>query len=192
MARLKKQIRFAILQRDNFACRYCGRRAPDVVLHVDHIEPTSRGGTDDPANLTAACEDCNGGKRDTLIAFPEWLKKIQTARERDALLHVQFYCRNSDCPAREIDVYLKDYDSTLADFLCTKRGGRCPICGQSRMAVHSAMTAEEFEKYREKEARSSVLIQRHFRDHGAFISSEVLCSSPTIDDLFEPRRMQHD
>ncbi len=27
---LSKRQRFAILERDDFACRYCGRRAPDV------------------------------------------------------------------------------------------------------------------------------------------------------------------
>lgn len=54
--------RFEILARDNFTCRYCGRRAPHVQLHVDHVHPVSRGGTDDPLNLVAACVDCNMGK----------------------------------------------------------------------------------------------------------------------------------
>lgn len=56
-------LRFDVLSRCNFRCVYCGRPAPDVVLHVDHIHPVSKGGTNDRLNLTAACEDCNMGKR---------------------------------------------------------------------------------------------------------------------------------
>jgi hypothetical protein len=59
--------RFNVLARDGFRCRYCGRAAPDVVLHVDHIYPKSKGGSDDPSNLGAACADCNTGKRDKVL-----------------------------------------------------------------------------------------------------------------------------
>lgn len=61
MAITTKQ-RFEILKRDGFACQYCGRKAPDVKLHVDHIVPVSAGGTDDEGNLATACQDCNLGK----------------------------------------------------------------------------------------------------------------------------------
>lgn len=56
------RTRYEVLRRDNFACRYCGAKAPYVELHVDHVIPISRGGTDDEWNLTAACVDCNLGK----------------------------------------------------------------------------------------------------------------------------------
>ena len=56
------RLRFHVLQRDGFTCRYCGRHAPDVQLHVDHVVPRSQGGRDDPTNLVAACKDCNLGK----------------------------------------------------------------------------------------------------------------------------------
>lgn len=56
------RIRYEVLRRDNFACRYCGAKAPYVELHVDHVISVSLGGTDDPWNLTAACVDCNLGK----------------------------------------------------------------------------------------------------------------------------------
>jgi hypothetical protein len=55
-------VRFAVLFRDDFTCRYCGRSAPEVVLHVDHRLPRSRGGTDDLDNLVTSCADCNLGK----------------------------------------------------------------------------------------------------------------------------------
>lgn len=59
--------RFDVLARDSFKCRYCGRAAPEVVLHVDHVIPLALGGADSEANLVTACFDCNEGKRDGLI-----------------------------------------------------------------------------------------------------------------------------
>ena len=55
-------LRFHILRRDHYTCRYCGARAPDVALHVEHIKPVVKGGTNDPDNLCAACVRCNIGK----------------------------------------------------------------------------------------------------------------------------------
>jgi hypothetical protein len=59
---VSKRLRYEVLRRDNHACRYCGAAAPDVALTVDHVIPTSLGGKDEPANLVAACIDCNSGK----------------------------------------------------------------------------------------------------------------------------------
>lgn len=59
---VSKRLRFEILRRDNHACRYCGRSAPEVELTVDHVVPVALGGSDDPTNLVAACRDCNSGK----------------------------------------------------------------------------------------------------------------------------------
>lgn len=63
---VSKRLRYEILRRDNHACRYCGAAAPDVKLNVDHVIPTSLGGSDKPENLVAACADCNGGKTSSL------------------------------------------------------------------------------------------------------------------------------
>lgn len=59
---VSKRLRYEILRRDNHTCRYCGGVAPDVVLTVDHVQPTALGGSDLPENLVAACKDCNSGK----------------------------------------------------------------------------------------------------------------------------------
>lgn len=64
---VEKRLRYRVLERDGFTCRYCGRSAPDVVLHVDHRWPQSKGGLDTLDNLATACEDCNRGKRDDPI-----------------------------------------------------------------------------------------------------------------------------
>lgn len=59
---LSKRLRFEVFKRDSFKCQYCGRSAPEVLLHVDHITPVSKGGTNDILNLVTACADCNLGK----------------------------------------------------------------------------------------------------------------------------------
>jgi len=59
---ISKGKRFEIFKRDGFTCQYCGRRPPDVVLEVDHIDPRCSGGTDQEINLITSCWDCNRGK----------------------------------------------------------------------------------------------------------------------------------
>lgn len=60
---VSKRLRYEILSRDGFTCRYCG--ATDVPLHVDHVLPLALGGTHDSSNLATACADCNSGKSST-------------------------------------------------------------------------------------------------------------------------------
>ena len=62
-------LRFEILKRDNFTCQYCGRNVKNhnVSLHIDHILPRKKGGTDKPENLITACQECNLGKADVLL-----------------------------------------------------------------------------------------------------------------------------
>ena len=55
-------VRFEVLQRDGFRCRYCGATPGEAHLRVDHVTPVSGGGTSDEGNLVTACERCNLGK----------------------------------------------------------------------------------------------------------------------------------
>lgn len=59
---VSKRLRYEVLRRDDYACRYCGAKAPDVALTVDHVVPEALGGQGDPGNLVTACADCNAGK----------------------------------------------------------------------------------------------------------------------------------
>jgi hypothetical protein len=56
---ISKSLRYAILERDGFACRSCGATN---CLEVDHIIPRSKGGLTVEANLQVLCADCNRGK----------------------------------------------------------------------------------------------------------------------------------
>lgn len=59
---LSKRLRFEILKRDGFRCRYCGATPDQRLLHVDHVVPVAEGGTNDALNLVASCQPCNSGK----------------------------------------------------------------------------------------------------------------------------------
>jgi 5-methylcytosine-specific restriction endonuclease McrA len=62
------KLRFEVFARDEFTCQYCGRSAGEgVILQIDHIKPTSKGGTNDKDNLITACKECNMGKSDSLL-----------------------------------------------------------------------------------------------------------------------------
>lgn len=76
---IPKSLRFEVLKRDRFACQYCGSKAPDVVLHIDHIHPVSEGGADDLLNLVTSCAGCNLGKGARLLDDQSRLEK-QRAR----------------------------------------------------------------------------------------------------------------
>ncbi|MCV7708669.1 HNH endonuclease [Micrococcus luteus] len=67
---ISKRTRFEVLRRDNHTCRYCGAKAPDVELQVDHVIPKAIGGSDQPDNLATACLDCNSGKASTTPDAP--------------------------------------------------------------------------------------------------------------------------
>ena len=62
--KVSNKMRFAIYQRDNNRCRYCGRR--NVVLEVDHIIPIAKGGKSTMDNLQTLCHDCNVKKGDKI------------------------------------------------------------------------------------------------------------------------------
>jgi glutaredoxin len=63
------RLRFLVLNRDNFACKYCGRTALDGSrIVVDHIKPKASGGDDSIENLITSCEDCNLGKADVILS----------------------------------------------------------------------------------------------------------------------------
>jgi hypothetical protein len=72
---ISKKTRFEVFKRDSFTCQYCGRSAPDVVLHADHIQPVSKDGEDDVLNLITSCVDCNAGKSDRLLSDDSVVKK---------------------------------------------------------------------------------------------------------------------
>lgn len=61
--RVMPALRWQVFQRDRWKCVACGRAShDDVILHVDHILPRSRGGSDTLENFQTLCDRCNLGK----------------------------------------------------------------------------------------------------------------------------------
>lgn len=86
---ISKKLRFEVFKRDGFACQYCGKKAPEVILHVDHVNPVSKGGKNDILNLITSCSDCNLGKgprelddSTTLAKQHEQLEELNEKREQ--------------------------------------------------------------------------------------------------------------
>jgi hypothetical protein len=83
---ISKKLRFEVFKRDSFTCQYCGQSAPNVVLHIDHIHPVSKGGKNTILNLITSCLACNQGKRDTLLnddtALVKQQKQMEAMQER--------------------------------------------------------------------------------------------------------------
>ena len=62
---ISAKTRMKILDRDNYTCQHCGATVADGVrLHIDHIKPISKGGTNEISNLQVLCSKCNLAKND--------------------------------------------------------------------------------------------------------------------------------
>ncbi len=59
-----RTLRFKVLREFKYTCLACGRKPPDVEIHVDHIKPRSKYPELelDQNNLQLLCKDCNLGK----------------------------------------------------------------------------------------------------------------------------------
>ena len=79
------EVREYLLEKWDRTCAYCG--AKGVPLQIEHIQPSSKGGSNRISNLTLACQCCNQQKgatsiEDFLRKQPERLKRIQAQAKR--------------------------------------------------------------------------------------------------------------
>lgn len=112
-----KRLRFAVFARDNFTCRYCGKQSDSVELHIDHIIPISKGGSNDESNLVTSCVPCNLGKSNTLLeqAAPNETDRLRLAQE----LHEQ---KQAAKRAKKILKARAARYQDLINFLCESTG----------------------------------------------------------------------
>lgn len=59
---IPRKLRHEVFKRDGYRCRECGATNKETRLHVDHIKPVAKGGTNDLSNLQTLCEECNRAK----------------------------------------------------------------------------------------------------------------------------------
>lgn len=125
---LSKKLRFEVFKRDKFTCQYCGKSAPDVLLHVDHITPVSKGGKDDLLNLVTSCADCNLGKGARLLTDDTAVKKrkaqldeLQERREQLEML-LAWHRSLAELDQQVIDELAKFWDDLVPDYSLNEHG----------------------------------------------------------------------
>lgn len=63
-----------VLKRDNFTCRICGIRDPEI-MEVDHILEKYKGGKNFPENLQTICPNCHRRKTNSFLKNKKFLVK---------------------------------------------------------------------------------------------------------------------
>lgn len=193
-------LRFRILQRDDFTCRYCGAKAPDVKLEVDHIVPVSRGGNLRSDNLITACWSCNQGKKarelteeqvarysipeppKIVVLRPRKEPKVRPMREpRPAKVLLNVYSEGGSylgkqwfghVPVSETWTYLPD-GRFIGEFICTN-------CGFHNTYEHDSCSCRRLQRERDR--------------NGGYTDSELarwqeesVCDCYECDDCWERR-----
>jgi hypothetical protein len=66
-----------VMKRGHWRCEYCHTQKVIVItLHIDHIIPKSKGGTDDLENLCCVCIQCNQHKSAAIDVYDPELDQI--------------------------------------------------------------------------------------------------------------------
>lgn len=79
---------YRIFERDTFTCIYCGKSSieDNIKLHIDHIYPLSKGGSNNIDNLVTSCKYCNISKNASLNKeLIERVKNIVKERNKKML-----------------------------------------------------------------------------------------------------------
>ena len=100
-------LRWQVLERDKFTCQYCGQKAPDAKLEVDHVLPVVDGGDDSPSNLNTSCYACNRGRSGLSIRLRRM--KYDASRTAKACIYIPKEAFASD----KILAYLKTQEKSV-------------------------------------------------------------------------------
>ena len=127
---LSKKTRFEVFKRDSFTCQYCGAKAPDVILEVDHINPIAEGGTNDILNLITSCRNCNRGKSKTKLSdnasVIKQQKQAEELQQRRELIEMmsEWHKQLLEESALQINEINELIDSYYEGYVLTERGER--------------------------------------------------------------------
>lgn len=123
-----KKLRFEVFKRDKFTCQYCGRSAPEVILHADHIQPVSKDGETDITNLITSCQDCNLGKGDRELSDDAVIQKrkkqlddLQERREQLEMM-VEWQRGLINLGEQEVEAAIKFVNDLFSGFSLNENG----------------------------------------------------------------------
>tara|TARA_R100000541_G_C1881450_1_gene82355 strand:+ start:44 stop:763 length:720 start_codon:yes stop_codon:yes gene_type:complete len=159
---ISKRMRFEVLKRDAFTCQYCGGQVPDVILHLDHIKPVSKGGKNTLLNLVTSCSDCNLGKSNKELSDDSAIKKQQNQTallaEKKAQIEMMIEWRESlenseyllvESVASIVDGFMEDYsvskDGRLAIYKAIKKNGYQNTCDSIKLFYSRCKSIDDFE-----------------------------------------------
>ena len=129
---LSSSVRFEVFKRDSFRCQYCGAESPQVLLHVDHIKPVSKGGNNDLTNLITSCETCNQGKGaktlDDQSAMQKSRRQLEELQARREQLEMMMQWKEGLLDiADETVTKIKDYWQRLVPGFTANQSGTIKI-----------------------------------------------------------------
>lgn len=132
---VSKRIRFEVFRRDEHTCQYCGAKAPDVKLHIDHVMPVALGGTDKPDNLVTACSDCNSGK--TSIAPDAPLVEAVKDKAAAYALAMQDHMVRFRASLEELEDYVDEFHAEWDRWKSGKTHEPVPLPESYKMSLHT-------------------------------------------------------
>lgn len=166
---IRKSVRFEVFKRDSFTCQYCGQKAPDVVLEIDHITPVAEGGDNDILNLVTACRSCNAGKSDRRLADTAAIDKrraqledLEERRQQLQMLH-EWHMSLIDLNDQAVDLAQSLWFESIGEpgWVWTasardevrkqiKRHGFDAVCSAAREAAEAALRSPRIEEERDE------------------------------------------
>lgn len=149
-AGITKKVRFEVFKRDSFKCQYCGKSAPDVILHVDHINPVSKGGDNDIMNLITACEDCNQGKKartlDDKSIIEKQKQQLEELNQRREQLEMMISWRDGLQSFNDdvVDIVIEKINELMKPFTVNDNGKRIVSKWIKKFQISEILDAIEF------------------------------------------------
>jgi len=122
---MSQKLRFEVFKRDSFTCQYCGRKAPNVLLEVDHIKPVAEGGDNSLINLVTSCKECNRGKGKRELSDSSMVEKqtkqLEENQEKENQLKMMISWKESqtDILDKQVD-YFNNKLGEHTDYYFTK------------------------------------------------------------------------
>lgn len=125
---IPRKLRHQVFQRDGYRCRECGATNKQTRLHVDHIVPVAKGGTNDLSNLQTLCEACNRAKY-----TDEWV-----GGQSGSITH-KSKSRVANYKPKPLPYFNKIGMKALEDDRKNRKLWNCPNCGKT----YNAKTAKK-------------------------------------------------
>lgn len=167
---MNQKTRFQVIERDGFTCQYCGRKAPEVIIEVDHMIPVNCGGDDSFDNLITACRECNKGKADYIIGYSKlkYLREYGTTTQEIKLLS-----KRAEKFTIALEVYAKELKQKKLHVL---------TIFYNYLNNHDGILNPYDLKFKSTEETMVVFKERYF----TFMKSDILNSISMLEHLENP------